>query len=1287
MTRTNNIRAVFLVLGSGLFGTLTAQAADATWNLNNAGSWVTNANWLPTAAPGATTGTTNTDTATFGTIITQARTVTVDNNRNILGINFAGNSHNYTLQSGSLLLTNGGLIQTSGGGSANTSFINTTVAIQGDGGAATFTAGSSTATRLLSIQLGVTGVSTGANTTTLTLNGANTGTNLVSGLIANGAGGGNLAVVKSGAGTWRLSGANTFTGGLTLNDGILSIGNAVALGGASSVLTINGGSLSVDSARTITNNNAQNWNGDFSYVGGSTLNLGTGAVTMNANRNVSVTGGSTLTVGGVIGGAFSLTKSGANTLALTGANSFSGATVINAGTLNASIFANAGINSGIGSGSSAADLVFGGGRLIYSTSAVASTDRLFTLGNAAGLTGTIEATASSTNTLNFTGTGAIAFGGSGARTLTLDGTNTSTNTLAPILGDGSGGATTLTKTGAGQWVVSGANTYTGGTNINAGTLNLGSAGALGSSGTISFGGGTLLFTAANTTDYSARFSSAVNQAYNLTINSPQSVTLGTALTSVGGSLSKSGSGTLTLTATNSYDGGTTVLAGTLLLSGGNDRLSTTGNITVSNAGTNFDLGGNTQSTSGTVNLNRGTVLNGTLSSSGTFLAAVSGINISANLAGVAGLNVTAPSANTINLSGANNTYSGGTTLGGGALVNVSNANSLGTGAVVFNGGTLGLASGTVTLGSPNTMTASGSQNYNFDASGLLTIATNLTGATNGLSKIGTSTLALADGNTYGGVTSIGRGTVSVTSLQNGGTTSGIGNSSNAASNLLIGGNQNSNASTLQYAGTAAASTDRLFTVVLAGSPGLGGTVANSAASSAHTLTFTNTGGIAFSGTTTFAQFVLGGSNTGDNSFAPQINDGTQVTNFTKNGAGRWIVAGANTYTGVTNISAGTLSVASLANGAVASNIGQSSSAATNLLIGNAATLLYTGGAASTDRLFTINGTAAGHSATLNASGTGAVNFTNTGTLAYGTTAQTRTLILSGTNTGNNTLAATLANNGSGATSVTKNDAGTWVLSGTNTYTGATTVGGGTLMVSGTIGSTSVVAINSGTFNYTNNTTALDRAVTVAGGNFKYNSTQAYSGALTFTSGTISGTGNLSNTAVTVGAGRIMAPGNSTGSQSVGATTWANAGTFQFELNDATGTAGSLTNGWDLLNPTSLAITAGVGQFNLQLITLDNLQAAGLAQNFVDANNYSWLFVDAGATITTFNADRFAFDTSSFQNSFTGAFSVSRGTGSDDDKLYLNYTAIPEPSTYAMLGFGLLCLFGLRRMSNRNRKRD
>jgi len=100
----------------------------------------------------------------------------------------------------------------------------------------------------------------------------------------------------------------------------------------------------------------------------------------------------------------------------------------------------------------------------------------------------------------------------------------------------------------------------------------------------------------------------------------------------------------------------------------------------------------------------------------------------------------------------------------------------------------------------------------------------------------------------------------------------------------------------------------LLTVGLAGTPGLGGTIANSAASPAHTLTFTNTGSIAFSGNTTFAQFVLSGSNTGDNSFVPQIGDGAQATNFTKSGSGKWIVTGAHTYTGATLITGGTLLV-------------------------------------------------------------------------------------------------------------------------------------------------------------------------------------------------------------------------------------------------------------------------------------------------------------------------------------------------------------------------------------------
>ncbi len=106
--------------------------------------------------------------------------------------------------------------------------------------------------------------------------------------------------------------------------------------------------------------------------------------------------------------------------------------------------------------------------------------------------------------------------------------------------------------------------------LSNGILNLGSAqvgttsGPLGASGTIVMGGGTLQYSNANQTDYSSRFSTSANQSYNVDTNS-QNVTWGSALTSSGGSLAKLGNGTLTLTAANSYTGGTTVNGGMLVL--------------------------------------------------------------------------------------------------------------------------------------------------------------------------------------------------------------------------------------------------------------------------------------------------------------------------------------------------------------------------------------------------------------------------------------------------------------------------------------------------------------------------------------------------------------------------------------------------------------------------------------------------------------------------------------------------------------------------------------------------
>lgn len=274
------------------------------------------------------------------------------------------------------------------------------------------------------------------------------------------------------------------------------------------------------------------------------------------------------------------------------------------------------------------------------------------------------------------------------------------------------------------------------------------------------------------------------------------------------------------------------------------------------------------------------------------------------------------------------------------------------------------------------------------------------------------------------------------------------------------------------------------------------------------------------------------------------------------------------------------------------------------------------------------------------------------------------------------------------TTLNKVGSGTLTISGSNnttsgtsaTYMGATNVNGGRLVISGSgnINSTSGVFVASvGQFIY-DSSTGLTRDVTVNGGRFAYNSAANFTGALTFNSGTLAGT-NFSGVNFTVGAGDVLAPGNSTGAMSAGAVTWGNGGAFEFEINDATGVAGA-ASGWDLLNPASLNITAGAGQFTVNLVSLTAGQAAGAAQNFNPNSNYSWLFVDSGSAITSFSASSFVLSATGFSNTFDGSFSIVQGTGLDTDKLYINYTsAIPEPSSFAILaGLGAVGFVGLRR---------
>jgi fibronectin-binding autotransporter adhesin len=185
---------------------------------------------------------------------------------------------------------------------------------------------------------------------------------------------------------------------------------------------------------------------------------------------------------------------------------------------------------------------------------------------------------------------------------------------------------------------------------------------------------------------------------------------------------------------------------------------------------------------------------------------------------------------------------------------------------------------------------------------------------------------------------------------------------------------------------------------------------------------------------------------GSSQLSGVIRTSSGTAGLTKTGVGILLLTGANTFNGVVTVSQGTLDFQGNANVASPNPLGQSSAAAANLLLANGTTLRYTGAAASCDRSFTIDGTAAGHSASLNASGSGALVLTASGSPAYGTSDQTRTLILTGTSVYTNTLVANLADNGTGALSVTKTGTGTWVLTGTSNHTGTNLLTAGLLSV-------------------------------------------------------------------------------------------------------------------------------------------------------------------------------------------------------------------------------------------------
>lgn len=410
------------------------------------------------------------------------------------------------------------------------------------------------------------------------------------------------SVTKLGAGTITLTGANTYSGLTTLTTGTLALGNVNALQN-STLETGASGAQAVTFA--VSGSNTYNIGG---LQGGDAVDLGLNRISVGANNASTTYSGAISGDGGTVGFTGGLTKVGTGTLTLSGSSSYSGETYIRSGTVNIANLSNYGVNGSLGNrlesqegtgASKTVGLHFDGGTLQYTGSTGQSTNR----GIRVGLAGaTLDASGSGSGTMSFTKTTANQdiWDTEGGRTLTLTGSNKGDNTFAINWQGRVGFQTSISKTGSGTWVLTNANNsavlnngygafggYNGGTTISGGTLGF-KTDAIGG-GVVNFAGNSALrWETGNTQDIttgmgggtarSVRIGDGVIATFNTNGNNvalSNAFTLGTNGT---GGVTKTGDGSLTLSANNSYLGLTTVSAGTLIVNG--NQSAATGDVTV-----------------------------------------------------------------------------------------------------------------------------------------------------------------------------------------------------------------------------------------------------------------------------------------------------------------------------------------------------------------------------------------------------------------------------------------------------------------------------------------------------------------------------------------------------------------------------------------------------------------------------------------------------------------------------------------------------------------------------------
>ncbi|MDA7476525.1 autotransporter-associated beta strand repeat-containing protein [Candidatus Pelagibacter ubique] len=783
--------------------------------------------------------------------------------------------------------------------------------------------------------------------------------------------GGAGSIDKVGEGNLILNQSNVYTGTTTISDGTLQLNASGTLSDSTSVNVASNGTFDVNLTNTIASIEGS---GIIDIASSTTLTAG------DANDKE---------FSGVIQGAGNFSKSGSGTLTLSGTNTYSGSTTINAGTISVASSANLGATPG---SADADNIIFNGGTL--------NTTASFTLGANKGIT--------------MTGAGTIDI--DAGTTLTYAGSITDSGTL--------------TKAGTGTLSLSGSSDNSGGILVSAGKIEIGNNASLGT-GTITLNGGTLSSdsTTARTLDEAIAISSSsiLGDATNtgkitlsgnstfsgtntLTANSDielsGSVDLGSATQTFSvdsgkiatlsgaissGAISKSGDGTLIISADNDYASGTTVSAGTLRVSGRGDL--GTGSLTIGASGT-LDL--------------RNTLAVASLEISG----AGSGNRITNGDADGTTANLTVSGTSTLN--GAVNTdgtqtYSGTTILGS---------------DVSLTGSTVSLAA---ISGGTNALAISG----NLDLSGAASSLTTL--SVSGTSDIG------ADVTTTGSQTYTGATTFSASSTLTGSTVNFGSTVDGGNNNIIISGNADidgaiTNTAALSVQGVGSTSNIGAD-ITTAGVQFLG----NATLSGAGNRTVTSTGGsdITFYGITGASKGL-----TVDGGFQLSTNDATGLASLSVTGASTLAAdvtsTGTQSYDGTTTLSSG-------------DRILTASTVTLNSVTGGSNALTVTGnldldGAVSGVTNMSVSGTS---NIGADVTTTGTQSYTGTTTVSasstlIGTEISAAAIALNDDLEIRNSSDSTLASVISGTGALTKSGSGALTLRGVNTFDGDLTVSAGTL---------------------------------------------------------------------------------------------------------------------------------------------------------------------------------------------------------------------------------------------------